>query len=197
MKKIIQDKELLKNYAIFYYLKYFPSIKKLEEKLWEKSWWDKNLISQIIENLKSIIDEKANIENRIRYMLDRHKNLNYIRQNLSQKKFDKALVDEILKRNFLKDGESLLDTEYIRRKIISYKEKGKSKNYIKSKLIEREEDKKEVLTILDEIFSSWEEELIGNEYEKLKGKFEKQKIIEKLLRKGFLYDEVKRIMGKR
>lgn len=196
MKKIIQDKEVLKNYAIFYYLKYFPSIKKLEEKLWEKSWWDKNFISQIIESLKSIIDEKTNIENRIKYMLDRHKNLSYIKQNLMQKNFDKALVEEILKRDFLKDGESLLDTEYIRRKIISYKEKGKSKNYIKSKLIEREEDKKEVLTILDEIFSSWEEELIGNEYEKLKWKFDKQKIVEKLLRKWFLYEDVKKIVGK-
>ncbi|NUJ97923.1 hypothetical protein HGA92_04015 [Candidatus Gracilibacteria bacterium] len=196
MKKIIQDKEVLKNYAIFYYLKYFPSIKKLEEKLGEKSGGDKNFISQIIESLKSIIDEKTNIENRIKYMLDRHKNLSYIKQNLMQKNFDKALVEEILKRDFLKDGESLLDTEYIRRKIISYKEKGKSKNYIKSKLIEREEDKKEVLTILDEIFSSGEEELIGNEYEKLKGKFDKQKIVEKLLRKGFLYEDVKKIVGK-
>jgi hypothetical protein len=33
MKKVIQDKEALKNYAIFYYLKYFPSIQKLSEKL--------------------------------------------------------------------------------------------------------------------------------------------------------------------
>lgn len=194
MKKIIQDKEVLKNYAIFYYLKYFPSIKKLEEKLWEKSWWDKNLISQIIESLKSIVDEKTNIENRIKYMLDRHKNLNYIKQNLMQKKFDKAFVEEILKVFFLREGESLLGENYLRKKITQFKEKGKSKNYIKMKLIEREEDKELVCSLLEEIFEEGEEDIIKEEYEKLKWKFEKKKIIEKLLRKGFFYEDVKKIV---
>ncbi len=195
MKKLIQNKEVLKNYAIEYYLKYFPSTQKLSEKLCEKFSWDKEIIAEILGSLKSIIDEKTNIENRIRYMLDRHKNLNYIKQNLSQKKFDKALVDEILKLYFLREGESLLDENYLRKKITLLKEKGKSKNYIKMKLIEREEDKDLINSLLEEIFDEWEAEIIKLEYEKLKGKFENQKIIEKLLRKGFLYDEVKKVFG--
>jgi len=128
-------------------------------------------------------------------MLDRHKNLNYIKQNLSQKKFDKALVDEILKSYFLREGESLLDENYLRKKIILFKEKGKSKNYIKMKLIEREEDKNLIYSLLEEIFSEGEAEVIKGEYEKLKGKFERKKIIEKLLRKGFFYEEIKKVFG--
>jgi SOS response regulatory protein OraA/RecX len=112
-----------------------------------------------------------------------------------QKKFEKNLVDEILKSYFLREGESLLDENYLRKKIILFKEKGKSKNYIKMKLIEREEDKDLIYSLLEEIFREEEGEIIQKEYEKLKGKFEKQKIIEKLLRKGFLYDEVKKIIG--
>jgi hypothetical protein len=46
---------------------------------------------------------------------------------------------------------------------------------------------------LEEEFLEWEEENLKREYEKLKGKFEDRKIMEKLLRKGFRYDDIMRL----
>jgi SOS response regulatory protein OraA/RecX len=83
--------------------------------------------------------------------------------------------------------------------------------YIKQKLYERQEPKELVEEFLntspqpsplkgegvdqslfeDDISYSWEMENLKKEYEKLKGKFENRKIMEKLVRKGFKYDDVK------
>ncbi|MDR1945397.1 MAG: RecX family transcriptional regulator [Candidatus Peribacteria bacterium] len=77
--------------------------------------------------------------------------------------------------------------------------------YIKQKLYERQEPKELVEKFLEESyldFSSveeegedqfWELKNLKKEYEKLKGKYEDKKIIEKLLRKGFMYDDIKKI----
>jgi len=86
-----------------------------------------------------------------------------------------------------------LEDEVIKSKIRSYIEKWKSKLYIKQKLYERMEQKELIETYLEEAFLDWEQENLIREYKKLEGKFEKQKTIEKLLRKWFNYDDIKRL----
>lgn len=55
--------------------------------------------------------------------------------------------------------------------------------HIKQKLIERELDREQVEKIIEEAFVNGDSENIELEYRKLKDKYEKQKVIEKLLRK--------------
>lgn len=182
----------LKNYALWYYFKYFVSPKKLMQKLKEKSK-DSNLSEKVFENITHLIDEKQVISDKIRLYLLANKNYTYIKNKLAEKLFDKTLVKEILDRDFFIEGESLLSENSIRIKVQNYKSKNKSITYIRQKLVDRQEDKEIIDMIIDEVF--WEErdlESIKKEISKLEWKYEKSKIIEKLLAKWFRYDDVKR-----
>ncbi len=147
------------DYAIWYYLKYYPSPRKLEFKLKEKFgpesekgkkyWWmDKVEIDFIIkEKLRNIIQQEEVIESKIR----------------------------------------------------NYKNKWKSKLYIKQKMFERMENKDLTEKYLAIYFENWELENIKNQLKKLWYSEEleyndKQKILKKLLTKGFRYDEIKQII---
>jgi len=183
----------LRDYALWYYFKYFPSNKKLQDKMLEKSW-NTDLVAQVFESIKHLLNEEEIIITKIRLYLFRNKNLNYIKSKLLEKSFSKELIEIILEMYFLKEWKSLLNERYLKNIILNYKNKWKSKKYIKNKLIERQEDIKIVDKIIDEIFSDWEQEQIKKEIEKLSLKFDKNKIIEKLLRKGFSYEEIKKSM---
>lgn len=186
----------LKNYALWYYFKYFPSKKRLFEKVLSKSD-DKILCEKVIESISYLIDEKQVIEDKIRVFLLKNKNLNYIKQNLSQKWFLKEEVENILQNKFLQENQSLLNYKSVLIKVQNYKNKQKSINYIKNKLIENPQDKQIVLQAIWEIFGENDEnEIILKEYEKLKNKFDNQKIIQKLILKWFSYDKVKSIIKK-
>lgn len=196
MKKIITDFDALYNYWLWYYLKYFSSRWKVREKLLEKSYNNTDLTEKVLEKMDVIIEEEANTRARIKHLLFRNKNINYIKTNLYQKKYDKEIVEKLLKEEFIKEDESLLSENFLMKKVTDYKEKGKSRQYIFSKLIERKPDKALLESILNQVFLEWDSENLLREYEKIKGKFEKNKIIEKLLRKGFFYDDIKRVINK-
>lgn len=195
------------DYAIWYYLRYYPSKKKLEYKIrlkfwpdsekWKKYWGihDEEIAYIIEDKLKNIIQEKEVLRSKIKNYILKNKNLNYIKQKLREKLFDKEMIDELLQDEFLTEWESLLTIDYIRKQINLYKSKWKSKLYIKQKLIERDEDKKLVINLLGEAFLEWELEQIVSEYEKLNWKYEKNKIIEKLLRKWFSYNDIKQVIN--
>lgn len=186
--------ETLKNYALWYYFKYFPSNKRLQEKLNEKSW-DEDLTKKVFENIKHLLDEKRVIEDKIRLYLLRNKNLNYIKLHLLEKWFPKELYNSILEESFLNSWESLLNEKSLYIKIENYKNAWKSINYVKNKLIERKEDRELVENILNEIFLWDEEDNIKKEAEKLLKKYDKIKTTQKLIAKGFKYDDVRKILN--
>ena len=152
------------DYSIRYYLRYYPSPKKLEQKLrmkfwpdsekWKKYWWITD------EEIEYILSEKL-----------------------------RNIIQEI---------------EVIQAKIRSYKNKWKSKLYIKQKLYERLENRDLIEQYLEEAFIEWELELVQKEYEKIKDKLnnkkdltefeKKQKLIERLMRKWFKYDDIKNVV---
>jgi SOS response regulatory protein OraA/RecX len=74
--------------------------------------------------------------------------------------------------------------------------------YIKQKLYERQEPKKLIEKFTEEIDQGLEwqrfsdDENLKKEYKKLKWKFENKKIMEKLIRKWFIYDDVKNVVFK-
>lgn len=186
--------DTLKNYALWYYFKYFPSSKRLIEKLNEKSF-DTELSKKVFENIKHLINERQVIWDKIRLFLLRNKNLKYIKLKLIEKWFDKVLVEEILQNDFLEDWKSLLNEKSLYIKIENYKNAWKSINYIKQKLIERLEDRELVENIITSIFENWEEMSIKKEAEKLLKKYDKVKVTQKLIAKGFKYDEVRRVLN--
>lgn len=184
--------DTLKNYALWYYFRYFPSRKKLLEKLKEKSQ-DREISEKVFENISHLFQEESVIWDKIRLYLLRNKNLKYITGKLLEKWFEKDMVQEILENNFLPEGESLLNEKSLFIKIENYKNAGKSIQYVKQKLIERPEDREMIEKIIDDIFYDGEDENLKKELEKLQHKgLEKQKIIQKLLQKGFNYQDIKK-----
>lgn len=183
--------ETLKNYALWYYFRYFPSSKKLLQKLEEKIQ-DQELPKKVFGNISHLINDKQVIGDKIRLYLMRNKNLKYIKNKLILAWFDKYLVEEILQNDFLEEWESLLSKKSLYIKIENYKNAGKSIQYIRQKLIERQEDRELIEWIIEEIFQDGEEKNILREIEKLKNKYDKQKIIQKLLQKWFNYNEIKK-----
>lgn len=181
----------LKNYALWYYFRYFPSKNKLEEKLLEKI--DKNfiIVQEVINNINHLIDDKKVIWDKTRVYLLKNKNLNYIKTKLIQSKFNKYDIENILNKDFLEENKSLLNEKSLRIKIQNYKNAWKSINYIKIKLIERQEDRELIENIISEIFENGDQQNLLNEFEKIKNKFPKEKIIQKLIYKWFKYEEIK------
>jgi len=151
--------------------------------------------------MENIIVEKLVIESKIRVYITRNKNLSYIKSKLFEKWFEKEEYEKILENNYNLD-ETLLDADYIKRKILDYKNKWKSRNYIFQKLFERKQDKDLINESLDQIYTKEDElENIKKEYQNLTSNHtksfsgtEKNKIIEKLIRKGFNYGEIKKVI---
>lgn len=196
------------DYAIWYYLKYFPSKKALEKKLFEKFWpnsekwkvywwiWEKEIDFILNQKMSSIIFEEEVAKSKIRNYIEKNKNFSYIKTKMFQKYFDKELVLLILREEYNFENETLLNEEKLKKQIILLKQKGKSKNYIKNKFLERSQDKDLVKNILSEVFCDWELENLKKEYEKIKNKwFDKQKIFQKLFSKWFNYEDIKRVIS--
>lgn len=196
------------DYAIWYYLKYFPSKKALEKKLFEKFWpnsekwkiywwiWEKEIDFILNQKMSSIIFEEEVAKSKIRNYIEKNKNFSYIKTKMFQKYFDKELVLLILREEYNFENETLLNEEKLKKQIILLKQKGKSKNYIKNKFLERSQDKDLVENILSEVFCDWELENLKKEYEKIKNKwFDKQKIFQKLFSKWFNYEDIKRVIS--
>ena len=196
------------DYAIWYYLKYFPSKKALEKKLFEKFWpnsekwkvywwiWEKEIDFILNQKMSSIIFEEEVAKSKIRNYIEKNKNFSYIKTKMFQKYFDKELVLLILREEYNFENETLLNEEKLKKQIILLKQKGKSKNYIKNKFLERSQDKDLVENILSEVFCDWELENLKKKYEKIKNKwFDKQKIFQKLFSKWFNYEDIKRVIS--
>ena len=148
------------DYAIWYYLKYYPSPKRLEEKLKEKFWPN----SEKWQKYGWINDDEINF-----------------------------IIKEKLKNIIIED-------EVIKAKINSYKNKKKSKKYILQKMFFRKEnmdlvnkyiielfnenDELEQIKILLKRFKYWD----NLEFE------EKQKILGKILRKWYSYNDIKKVI---
>ena len=193
------------DYAIWYYLRYYPSRKKLAQKLdqkfgpdsekWKKYGWISGDEIQYIlgEKLRNIIQEREVCRSKINNLIQKNKNVSYIKNNLRQKLFDTDMIEEILQSEFHYHEISLLISEKVYKKVWELKRKWKSISYIKQKLIERDLDKELVENIVLEYFPDGDTENLQAEYEKLHWKYEKQKLVDKLIRKWFYYGDIKQL----
>jgi SOS response regulatory protein OraA/RecX len=109
MKKISQK---IIDYAIWYYLRYYPSPNKLKQKLKDKFWPDsekgkkygwineKQINFIISEKLKNIIQEDEVIKAKIRNYKDKQKSKKYILQKMFQRQENMDLVNLFLEEIF-------------------------------------------------------------------------------------------------
>jgi hypothetical protein len=79
MKELITNYQRLKDYALWYYFRYYPSNKKLEDKLLEKTDKNQELVTIVIDDINHLFQEDEIIISRIKNFLFRNKNLNYIK----------------------------------------------------------------------------------------------------------------------
>ena len=193
MKKpeVITKYQRLKDYTLWYYFRYYPSIGKMRFKLMQKTLKNEEMVDQLFKDIWHLFDDIPVIESKVQNYLFRNKNKNYITTQLISKQFKREVVINILEK-YTTQWESVLSDDFIYKKILLLKNKNKSQNYIKNKLIEQPEDKQKVENILLEIYwEIWEDNEIIAEIEKLKYKnLEQAKLIQKLLQKWFKYWDV-------
>lgn len=181
----------LKNYAVWYYTRYFPSCAQLRLKLKSKTS-DLELIEKVFLDLENVFHEKNVLYNKIQYFLQRNKNLLFIKQKLHLLWFEKDMIEEVLEESFLQENTSLLNIHAVKTKVQNYKNAWKSLQYIRHKMIERPEDEELVEAILREIFDEGESENIQKLLEKMIWKYSNQQIIQKLMWKWFHYLDIKK-----
>ena len=186
------DPKILKNYAIWYYSKYLPSINKLKSKLIRKNP-DNKVVRVILIELNELFKENEIISSQIRNYFDNGKSEKYIRQKLLLKWFE----IEMIEKNLLSvDSNELIENQKktIINKINSLKYK-KSKQLILQNIYRLWYDKNLISEVIGEFLFD-DGNLINKEFEKLeKTNIPKEKIIQKLISKWFRYDDIKKLFS--
>ncbi|EKD66757.1 MAG: hypothetical protein ACD_49C00014G0011 [uncultured bacterium (gcode 4)] len=182
--------ETLKNYALWYYLRYYPSIWKLVKKLEQKTQNRENIKKLLIE-LKDDFREEYLLEIKIQELLDKWKSQRFITNKLIQKDFKKEDIEKILLNLTQKSENNFKSYTYIKQKIELYLDKKSIKN-ITYWLLQSWFDKEIISQIIDEN-KFWDaEDKIINEIEKLKQtQLPKEKIIQKMFLKWYNYWDFK------
>jgi SOS response regulatory protein OraA/RecX len=189
----------LKDYALWYYFRYYPSDGRLLQKLNEK--WEEHDAQQVFAEIKHLLQEDEIIKAKIDNYLFRNKNFRYIQQKMREKLFPVEKTQAYLEP-LLESWKSILTESFLRKKIENFANRGKSRSYIFYSLWETAADREILENLLNEYFPDGESENIEREYQKiisskpelLTSRIWKQKIIQKLLSKWFKYDEVKMIV---
>jgi len=168
-------------------------------KLVEKSKLEPELAPRVFSDIEHLLEEDKIIESKIKNYIFRNKNVSYIRLKMIEKSFPRQKIEKFLVEDIWIDDGSLLNKDFLLKKIENYRQKGKSKLYIKNKLVDRKEDKSIVEECLNEVFwDDWELKALKKEYDKLQLSLsiekDKQKIIQRLLSKWFCYDDIKKVL---
>ncbi len=191
----------LESYAKWYYERYFPSIEALREKLLKKCDSDDKKVDSTLTKIREMFIEELLIDQRVRMLIDSHKNERFIRQNLMRKKFNPEIIEKKIEeyRDDLISWEAHRWT--IEKKWTELWKKWKSEKIIIQTLCIKFPHFKE------EIHSLWfqnnekEEENLKNIYEKLCAKNppkthqDRQKIAAKLMQRGFEYSKIKIVIS--
>lgn len=194
-KEIITTFQRGKDYSLWYYFRYYPSINRLKEKLNEKTQNNTELIEDIFKEIWYLFNDLEVLDSKVQNLLFRNKNKRYIITNLTQKKFNKDDIYNTLNK-YIIEWESLLNKNFIERKVLQLINKNKSKQYIRNKLIEQPEDTEVVEKVLSKQFNNnIENTSLLNEINKLNNKnIDENKIIQRLLAKWFLYNDIKKAL---
>ena len=192
-----KNENTLRDYALWYYFRYYPSNTRLENKLFEKSS-DRELSKAVIDSIFHLLQEDQILASKIDNYVYRNKNYRYIENKMREKLFPSEKVQAYLEK-YRSSWESLLQDDFLRRKIRNFKQKGKSHTYIKNKLWETKLDREKLEWILSEFT---DDDSLEKEFNKIKLNSKtdlstftwKQKVVEKLIRKWFQYGDIKKAL---
>lgn len=200
MSRILTTEESLMNYAAWYAMRYFPSLRKLREALMKKSGGNEGLVQSVMAQMGEYISEERTVDGLVRMYVEQSKTRPYIEQKLKAKKFAPEVIASVLEAY----GESFhLWSAYeqtIRHKIDDYLQKGKSKKYIVGTLARKYVHFKNEIRELTDTLAPDEMGVLCQEFMKLSRKHDlndrkdRQKIVQKLYLKGFSFDDIKRVM---
>lgn len=184
------NKNTLKNYAIWYYKSFSPSINKLKSKLKEKNSNDE-IINWIITEISDILNEEYILSLKINTFLEKWKDDKYILFNLKKKLFKE---NEILNAIDKLKSENTYSCDYLKNKIISSKAK-KSIKSIKINLLKSWYSKTQIDEIIENSNIYDEADDIRKHIDKYNLKWlDKKSIINKLLQKWYFYKDFKDLL---
>ncbi|EKD30375.1 MAG: hypothetical protein ACD_78C00073G0003 [uncultured bacterium (gcode 4)] len=202
MPKILTTESSLLNYAAWYAMRYFPSLAKLREALMKKSANAEPLVNIIMAEMGQYICEERTVDGLVRMYTEQSKTRPYIEQKLKAKKFQIDIIETTLEAY----GDTFTSwnnyENTITRKIQDFLIKNRSRRYISGALTGKYPNFKQEIYSLIETLCPDESGSIQCEFEKLSRKHdannpkERQKIIQKLLLKGFPYDGIKKSLRK-
>ncbi len=184
----------LRNYAEWYYTKYFPSCRTLREKLVRKCE-DTELVERVMSDLSPLFVEEKIIESRVHAYVGQGKTTRAIRQKLLEKKYDKDLVNAALEMQ----SETLSDPETFRPQIERLIDKGAQK-WTAKKLLQYELQMKypEAKELVSELLSEYDDrEMLAKKAPELLKKYTQEQVVTKLCQKGFSLSDVYTVLRRR
>ena len=184
----------LRNYAEWYYTKYFPSRRALYEKLLLRSE-ESEIVNRIMDNLWSLIMEDKVIESRIHAYIGAGKTARYIRTKMLQKKFDKELVEAAL----LSQNDTLRNPETYRSQIEKTIQKS-SQKWISKKALSYELSIKypDSRNLSDQLLAEYDDlEILQKKAPEILKKYSQEQAIQKLLQKGFRMNDIYTVLRRR
>ncbi len=177
----------LKNYAEWYYTKYFPSRKKLLEKLLSKES-EREVVDRVMNDLSSLIVEEQNVESRVHAWIQAGKTEQYIKTKLLQKKFDTDIV-----RKTLETYESSFSSPDIYRgKIEQFIEKRKRQHSSRHKIqYELRSLYPDLKSLIEEMLADYDdEEALIEKIPALLKKYPQEKVVQKCSVEGFRTSDI-------
>jgi SOS response regulatory protein OraA/RecX len=184
----------LRNYAEWYYTKYFPSRNMLLEKLSARSE-EREVVERVMADLASLIVEENVIESRIHGYLSQGKTARYIRWKLLQKKFDSALIDNLL----LQKNETLKNPEtyraQIEKRIQQWEKKWFSKKALRYELQMHYPDARE---LIDSLLLEYDDrQILQKKAPELLKKYSQEQAVSRLAQKGFTFSDIYTVFRRR
>jgi SOS response regulatory protein OraA/RecX len=177
----------LRNYAEWYYTKYFPSKRMLQEKLFGRGE-EEEVVHRVMSDLESLIVEDKIIESRIHAYISSGKTERYIRTKLRQKKFDTELIEKLLteREGILHDPETY--RPQIERAVQKWVQKWISKKALQYELSIKYPDARDVIT---ELLVDYDDKTILQEKApELLRKYSQEQFVWKLSQKGFQISDI-------
>jgi SOS response regulatory protein OraA/RecX len=184
----------LRNYAEWYYTKYFPSKRMLYEKLLSRTE-EEGLPNRVMSDLDSLIMEDKVIESRIHAYISAGKTARYIRTKMTQKKFDKDIVEAFLwaQSDILENPETYrLQIEKALQKNI---QKWVSKRACSYELSMKYPDAR---PLIDELLADYNDVVIlQKKAPELLKKYSQEQVLGKLSQKGFQISDIYTVLRRR
>ena len=185
------SKDSLLRYARKYQKRYQPSTEKLRRQLMGKCD-NESLCNEVVLLFNDIINDDALALLQAESMRNQGKNIRAIQQKLKQRFFSQASIDRCL--TVLKhDGDSIWEPDILDKKISQLKRKGLSQQSILQKLCDSAADRPVVQAAIQKQFADdGDDENLAKLVDKLQQRnVDAEKIIKRLMAKGFRYSDIK------